>query len=122
MGDWKRYIHPEGLPYFVLRRESIGGSRKIQFFTEANLNNEEVLNDVKEFMGGIEAQMSGWPNIPKNVEVVLEIQDDWTYYMVDLDRRCVFWLDEHDFSGALGEDFGFESRLQFRMNDRLIHL
>ena len=87
MGDWKRYIHPEGLPYFVLRCESIGGSRKTQFFTEANLNDEEVLNDVKEFMGGIEAQMSRWPNIPKNVEVVLEIQYDWAYYMVDLDQR-----------------------------------
>ena len=111
---WEHSVHPEGQPYYVLQCESH------RFFTEANLDEDGVLDEVTSFLDGIKAHMANWPNIPDNVEIVLEIQDGWTYYMVDLDKRCVFWLDKHDFSGALGEEFGFETRSQFRMKVCLI--
>ena len=34
---------------------------------------------------------------PQNVDVFLETSEDWYgYYMVDLDKRALFWLEEYD--------------------------
>ncbi|EJD05201.1 uncharacterized protein FOMMEDRAFT_132895 [Fomitiporia mediterranea MF3/22] len=113
--QWKYYIHPDGQPYYLL--EKCGG-QKLSYLTEADLQDDSIIEEIEAFMQEVESHAANFDwsrGIPENVEVVLKIDDDrWSYYMVDLDQRCVFWLDDYDMSTALGERCGVESLDHFR--------
>ncbi|EJC97873.1 uncharacterized protein FOMMEDRAFT_143412 [Fomitiporia mediterranea MF3/22] len=115
VAGWKHYVHPEGPPYYLL--EKCDGHR-FSYLTEADLQDYSVLDEVEAFVCAVERHTTNFNwgrDIPENVEVVLEIEDEaWSYYMVDLEQRCVFWLDDYDMSYALGENFGVESLDHFR--------
>ncbi|EJC97874.1 uncharacterized protein FOMMEDRAFT_162213 [Fomitiporia mediterranea MF3/22] len=111
VGSWERYIHPEGPPYYLLKQS---GENNFSFLTEANLQKTSVLREIKDFVHKIETHAKEFSDrhkdILNNVEVVLEVgEDDWSYYMIHLERRCLFWLHTHDVSHILGDDFGVES-------------
>ncbi|KAL5519915.1 hypothetical protein ACEPAG_1575 [Sanghuangporus baumii] len=111
IGAWKHFIHPEGIPYY-LNESSLGFS----FLTEADLREHLVFEEVKSFMNHLEARIENfdWEDgRPENVEVVLEIQGGWSYYMIDLDKAVVFWIDEYDTSSAFGYYFGVGSHDDF---------
>ncbi|KAL5482524.1 hypothetical protein ACEPAI_9118 [Sanghuangporus weigelae] len=108
---WDYFVHPEGVPYYLY--VSLPG---FSFLTEANLQDSAVLEEVETFMNDLEKRIDkfNWEGKrPENVEVVLEIQEDWTYYMVDLDKRVVFWIDEFDGSIFCGRDYGVGERDHF---------
>ncbi|EJC98481.1 uncharacterized protein FOMMEDRAFT_31912 [Fomitiporia mediterranea MF3/22] len=92
--------------------------QRFTYLTEADIQDRSVLEEVDAFMNEVErhaASFNWGRDIPENVEVVLEIEEDgWSYYMVDLEQRCVFWLHEYDISNALGEGFGVGSIDHFR--------
>ncbi|EJC97875.1 uncharacterized protein FOMMEDRAFT_171285 [Fomitiporia mediterranea MF3/22] len=112
---WKHYVHPEGPPYYLLGK---CGGRIFSHLTEADLQNSAVLEEVEAFVCAVERHATNFNwgrDIPENIEVVLEIENDaWSYYMVDLEQRCVFWLHDYDMTDALGESFGVESLDHFR--------
>ena len=68
--------------------------------------------------GGNEAQ--GYDilveSLPNHVEAVLQIDDDkWKYYLVDLERQLVFWIDDIECGEeSLPGHFGVEYVEQFR--------
>ncbi|KAI5120087.1 hypothetical protein M0805_001243 [Coniferiporia weirii] len=93
--DWILYVQPEGQPYFYNDKGS--STQTFSYLTEANLFNAGILAEVNLFVERFEhkAHQLSESHLPSKVDVVLEIgEKDWLYYMVDLDRRCVFWIDE----------------------------
>ncbi|KAL5501709.1 hypothetical protein ACEPAH_8969 [Sanghuangporus vaninii] len=108
VGVWKYFIHPEGIPYY-LHESSFG----LSFLTEADLRDNLVFQEVEAFRNHLVARIENfdWESgRPTNVEVVLEIQDGWSYYMIDLDKGVVFWIDERDTSFGFDYYFGVRSR------------
>ena len=118
MKAWEYFIHPEGIPYY-----RYVSSHGFSFITEANLRNNATLDLVETFMNDLEDRIEKFKwkgRQPQSMEVVLELQDGrdkrdnvtkedcWTYYMVDLRKRVVFWIDEYDISlNACGSEYGY---------------
>lgn len=72
--------------------------------TEANLYDPLVRLGVASFMEELEATVRRFHEMdfPSNVDIVMEVElssegdiENRSYYMVDLSRRCLFWM--HDF-------------------------
>ena len=67
------------------------------------MHNVSLRNHTESYINQIEertkTKMEGVPEDkkPRNVDVFLELVDKgWVYYMVDLDKRALFWLEEYD--------------------------
>ncbi|THH05891.1 hypothetical protein EW145_g4467 [Phellinidium pouzarii] len=109
--DWTFHIQPEGQPYFYNKSPTL----KFRYLTEAPLSNDGILAEVNLFVNEFERKASGVSGLPTNVEVVLEVDTDfWLYYLIDIDRRCVFWLDECLFDDVIPPNFGVERLEQLR--------
>ena len=91
MPDWKLHVQPEGQPYF----QNTSTQRRFKFLTGADLSCDIVLDEVNLFASEFErvVTLEWFPDLPlSEIEVVLlPTEDRWLYYMVDLERRCVFW-------------------------------
>ena len=81
--------------------------------------NDNLRKYTESFIKQIEAKtklaMEGVPedNKPKNVDVFLELVDEgWAYYMVDLDRRALFWLEKYDATWMADDLGGIEDKSQ----------
>ncbi|KAH8114381.1 hypothetical protein DFH11DRAFT_210933 [Phellopilus nigrolimitatus] len=109
--SWMSYTHPEGQIYFL------NTSRGFHYLTEAHLYEGHILEQVENFVDEIEKKIREYHSdhrFPSNVEVVLEIGDQiWSYYLVDLDRCCIFWLDDYDAEVLIPPTFGIEAQEHF---------
>ncbi|THH08461.1 hypothetical protein EW145_g2704 [Phellinidium pouzarii] len=108
--SWERFVQPEGQIYFL------NSCRRFRYLTEANLYDPETLAEVEDVMTEIErkADMFSKP-LPANTEVLLELADkSWSYYMMDLDRCCIFWLDDYDAQSLIPQLFGIGKREHLR--------
>ncbi|KAH8113921.1 hypothetical protein DFH11DRAFT_1544659 [Phellopilus nigrolimitatus] len=107
--SWSFHVHPEGQPYFF------NDCRRFYYLTELDLYNSEVLAEMDRFMDEIERKAENFNDLPTHVEVVLEVEDgSWSYYMMDLDRRCIFWLDRFDAWPIIPPHFAFEKKDHIR--------
>lgn len=112
-------VQPEGQPYFY----NDSAVCRFRFLTEADLFNLGVLSRVNVYKSAFEEDAKGRfeeyakvqstndqstnpPPTPEKVEVVLlphATENTCSYYMVDIDKQCVFWIDCCPFDGhALG--------------------
>ena len=114
-----RYIQAEGQPYFC------NISRDFCYVTEEDLFNEDTRNNVEHLILNIEARFKDFRSnlseenqrlLPTHIEVALELDGDTgKYYMVDLDRRMLFWMDKWTSDEeVLPPHFGVEIREHFR--------
>ena len=81
--------------------------------------NVSLRNYTESFIEKIDAkaktEMEGVPEEkkPKNVDVFLELVDKgWVYYMVDLDKRALFWLEKYDATWMADSLNGIEDKSQ----------
>ena len=79
-------------------------------FTEANLYDRHLYSVLENYARKIESYVTTHKiQLPARVELVLDLilrentQYDCGYYFADHDRRCLFWLDDHDVTGILSE-------------------
>lgn len=108
--DWEAFIHPEGQPYYCLKRSA---SRMFQYFTEANVEHPDIAENVMRFVDALEYAAAGalekradGGSLSFDVDVCLEVEGlVWQYYMVDHKRRNLFWLHEYDLTWV-GEKIG----------------
>ncbi|KAL5522713.1 hypothetical protein ACEPAG_8731 [Sanghuangporus baumii] len=107
---WRHYIQPEGQLYFLRV------SRRFHYLTEENLDHHPTLSEAELFINTFERHAENYKSLPTNVEVVFELHKDyWSYYMVDLDHRRLFWIDECIVDDSvLPAKFGVEYREHFR--------
>ncbi|KAL5523131.1 hypothetical protein ACEPAF_1398 [Sanghuangporus sanghuang] len=107
---WRHYIQPEGQPYFL----RVSG--RFHYLTEENLDNHSTLSEAEHFINTFERRVENYKSLPTNVEVMFELHKDyWSYYMVDLDHRRLFWIDECIIDDSvLPGKFGVEYREHFR--------
>ena len=98
-------MHPEGLPYY----KHVG---RFTYLTEAHVEKPHISTRLLQHIQYIEVKANKLRNrddklVVKNnggtiededVEVVIEIEDGigWSYYMVDMNRRNIFWLEEYE--------------------------
>ena len=110
-------MHPEGLPYY----KHVG---RFTYLTEAHVEKPHISTRLLQNIQYIEVKANKLRNrddklVVKNnggtiededVEVVIEIEDGigWSYYMVDMKRRNIFWLEEYEFP----EGHGVEKKQQ----------
>lgn len=99
--NWHRYVQGEGQPYFI------NYSSDICYVTEANLFEGTTRTEIEGFIQAFNAKYGEYKatfthssecmpsTLPKHVEVTLQIDNGkWEYYMIDLDRKMVFWIDD----------------------------
>ena len=89
--------------------------------SDANANANAVNSDATNRCAagdGIEREIEEYTvsTLPNHTEVVLQIDGgEWAYYMVDLDRRMVFWIDDTICDEvSLPPHFGVQLREHFR--------
>lgn len=112
-------MHPEGNPYFSC--DDKVHSRRFRYLTEAIPSTQSVREELEEFMNAIESKAKELElsQVSSNVDAVLELQDErWCYYMIDVDRRAVFWLDEYDTHRIIPPDEGFGIKHQLCTSTR----
>lgn len=113
--EWNLRVHPDGQFYFYT------DSRTPRYVTLANLNDEDVLDEMTRFMRRmdkeIQEQQRQQKQLPDDMEVFLEVLPGghWSYYMVDHRSRTLFWLDEVDTEWFAGEVGGLASLSHLRM-------
>ena len=94
--------------------------RRFRYLTEENLRDHHRLAEVELFISDLEAKydaLNKEKQLPENVEVALEISDEgWNYYMIDVERQCLFWVDDHDLTWMANMIGGIESESQLRMS------
>lgn len=105
--DWKLLIQPEGQPYFRNASERL----MFRYLTEANLFEDHVRKEINRFVWEFETRARKhkaiMPRFSSQIEVVLQVTKElWLYYMVDVEHRCIFWMDECEFDSVLPPDFG----------------
>ncbi|THH07421.1 hypothetical protein EW145_g3391 [Phellinidium pouzarii] len=107
---WESFTNPEGQVYFK------NSYHKFVYLTEADLYDVQIRENIELVMTEIEKRASDFgKELPTKIEVLLEFEDDfWSYYMIDLDRCCIFWLDYYDGGRLIPLDFGIEKREHFR--------
>ena len=66
--DWRLHVHPEGQPYF----QNTSEEKRFRFLTEADLFNDSVLDEVNSFASEFEQRAKKYPDLPLDVEVVLQ--------------------------------------------------
>ena len=117
--NWRLHVHPEGQPYF----QNVSKERRFRFLTEADLFHDSVLDEINFFASEFERRAKKYPDLPSDVEVVLQPTEKlWLYYMVDVQRRCVFWIDEVSLDECiLPPKFGLERIEQAREYSKLLH-
>ena len=112
-------MHPEGLPYykhvgrFTYLTEANIGSRSPQVHERLlqYVNYIELLADnLRNGDDKLEVPNSGGIIYDKDIEVVIEVDNEanYSYYMVDMKRRNIFWLEEYEFP----EGHGVEKKQQ----------
>ncbi|EJC99259.1 uncharacterized protein FOMMEDRAFT_148782 [Fomitiporia mediterranea MF3/22] len=108
--SWTHYVQPEGQLYFH------NTSRRFNYLTEAHLCDPRMLAEAELFISVFERKAESFKGLPVNLEVVFEINDEhWLYYMVDLERKCLLWLDDYEIPDeVLPGKFGVEHREHFR--------
>ena len=115
LGNWMHYIQAEGQPYFC----NASASRDICYVTEENLFVEKTRLEVEAFVEEFERKVGAFRLgmseedkrlFPDRIEVAVEVTDHrWKYYMVDLEKRVVFWIDHWEKEEeVLGPYFGVE--------------
>ncbi|OAX35807.1 hypothetical protein K503DRAFT_343916 [Rhizopogon vinicolor AM-OR11-026] len=105
---WITVVHPEGSRYFV--------NPEKRTFTEINVCNEEMCEDVKYYMKYLldelesELKRKGSLFDMKQVDLVLELKQApdgisaiCLYYFANHRDRCLFWLDEFDAKKVLSD-------------------
>ena len=73
-----------------------------------------VIAQIEETMK-LELELEDIPEVdqPQNVDVFLELLDEGCdYYMVDLDKRVLFWLEEYDATWMADDLGGIEDKSQ----------
>lgn len=92
--NWKYFVHPGGKPYYVRDKELT----RLSYLVELDLSDGATLGEVELFVMKTERKANAiynGHNFPSDVEVVLEMQDEkWAYYMIDVDGKKLFWLDD----------------------------
>ncbi|KAI5123268.1 hypothetical protein M0805_001357 [Coniferiporia weirii] len=91
--DWTPYVHPGGQLYFLNDTSSTLG---FHYLTEAHLYDDQIREEVAQFIVAFErkSRAADLGQLPSNTEVVLQVDEGcWSYYMVDLDHRALFWID-----------------------------
>ena len=76
---------------------------------------DDLRENTESFIKQIEGEVENVPEvkIPKNVDVFLELVDEGcAYYMVDLDKRALFWLGEYDATWMANDLGGIEDKSQ----------
>lgn len=106
---WRLYIQPEGQPYFL-------SDRKFRYLTEENLDDSLKLAEAERFIEAFERRTENYKVPASNVEIVFELhRGHWSYYMVDVSNRRLFWIDDCIIDDlVLPLDFGVEHREHFR--------
>lgn len=91
--NWLYHVHPLGQPYYECARSN----SRFRFLTEVDLTQPLILDEIVTFVLTLEQKAISFPEISIEVEVVLDISDDaWSYYMVDVQNRRVFWMDRNE--------------------------
>lgn len=111
---WKPLVQPDGQPYFLNNSQHL----RFRYLTETNLYEDRLLDEINFFVSEFEerARRRKFPPISSEVEVVLQPTENlWLYYMVDVERRCVFWMDKCVFDGSIIPPyFGIERKEHLR--------
>ncbi|KAI5121416.1 hypothetical protein M0805_003188 [Coniferiporia weirii] len=106
---WKSYTHPEGQNYHSKERNGL------VYLTEANLDEVDIQEDIESAMTKIEQTFEFNKSMSSEIEVLLEhTSEGWSYYMMDLNERRIFWLDDFDAAQLIPGKFGIEKRDHFR--------
>ncbi|KAF9233861.1 hypothetical protein BU15DRAFT_79718 [Melanogaster broomeanus] len=88
---WRRFICPEGQPYFVLYNE------KFPVVTEANLEEVETEARILDFLHMVTAELQCHDiKVPPRCELFLELEEDRSvcnYYFLDHVSKGLFWLE-----------------------------
>ena len=107
------YEHPQGNPYF---KHDIGSHH---YLTEDNMYDTDIRDRARSIITQIEEtmnqKMEGIPEVdrPQNVDVFLETSwNSCDYYMVDLDKRSLFWLEKYDATWMADDLGGIETKSQ----------
>ncbi|KAF9236647.1 hypothetical protein BU15DRAFT_76747 [Melanogaster broomeanus] len=89
---WRRFIHPEGQPYFVLYSETF------PVVTEANLEEVEIEAQILDSLSVVTKELQCHDiKVPPRCELFLELDEDRSvcnYYFVDHDSEGLFWLED----------------------------
>ncbi|KAF9236650.1 hypothetical protein BU15DRAFT_76749 [Melanogaster broomeanus] len=89
---WRRLIHPEGQPYFVLHNQ------EFPVVTEANLEEVETEAQILESLSVVKKELHCHDiKVPLRCELFLELDEDRSvcnYYFVDHDSKALFWLED----------------------------
>ncbi|EJC97862.1 uncharacterized protein FOMMEDRAFT_149358 [Fomitiporia mediterranea MF3/22] len=117
LGDifpWQYHVHPEGQPYYSL----LQGCHRFSYLTEANIAEAEQREKLEYFIVVMEKKADALAcklPVPPDARVVLEISDsgECSYYMVDINRRLIFWLEDHEFPNSGASYFGVGSKNHF---------
>ncbi|KAF9225806.1 hypothetical protein BS17DRAFT_777724 [Gyrodon lividus] len=90
--NWRRFIHPEGQPYFLLNHEEFA------VVTEANLDDAETQGQIFDCLKLVKKELQCHKiRVPPRCELFLELGDDHTlcnYYFVDHAAKGLFWLED----------------------------
>lgn len=88
---WNSFVHPEGQPYY---QSQLGG---ILYTTEADVCDEEVYKEITGFITELEKRISTTElNSTNDLEIVLDVEGEWSYYIIDHTCRHILWLENHD--------------------------
>lgn len=89
----RRFVHPEGQPYFVLT-----GEFDFAVVTEANVEDEQTKGRILDCVQVVSKELQSHSiKVPPRSELFLELGDDrvtCNYYFVDHIGKALFWLED----------------------------
>ncbi|KAF9242856.1 hypothetical protein BU15DRAFT_72507 [Melanogaster broomeanus] len=89
---WKRFIHPEGQPYFVLYND------EFSVVTEASPEEVETKTQILDSLRIIKSELRHHDiKVPPRCELFLQLEEDRSvcnYYFVDHVSKGLFWLED----------------------------